>query len=775
MFVLAVVPFIFGYLLAVRVLRERTIWMSVVLAYALGLFFYLFCVNILFHFVTLGSAVYLTLAVLGFASAGIALLQRRSRPLESVMLPHGIWLGFFCATAFLVPLLGQMKSSDDDFFIHAPLMALYLKNNFPPRNPFYPDLPYRGHYGRDLTIASLSLLFGQKFFLVQYVLTALNQAAIVLLGYLAAKKFLRNSVQALFGMLLVFMAVNGGRAGLLEVFQNNNSFVYLLFFLDVYLYFMAILRRDLGPALIAAPMFAVYGIVYETHYAILLIAVSLLPFIIAVLRRRWRWRYLATTAAIASVSLVIALFQGGTLTDVAKRYMLNARERVQASEDLRGASQEITIGFPKKGLRITSWRGDTYPVFSRELIAEAGTSFILFPLALALMIWRRNYFAILFGLIAIFAVLVPASVDFGRFNTESLRFLFFGGLSAAMLLGIAGVMAYGAVKKCAWINPGWLTIAAATILIVMFVPTAEKAVHVFNDAVRHPDNFFWNPEQWASGPTITDTGYRWDRLAPVDVEAMRKLRPLTKKGDVMLTNLYDPVDVIALRRVALLSALSGSYVTGMGVKFSKDLSYSMGSSFVKQAGFRAIAFWNTMDVDLLRDMKVTYLYVFPDSLPPAVYRKLSREPRLQLVETASDPSGMEKREVYKVKDEPTPREPAAPPNLRFQSVNLPPVLRSERFYRIPVVFDARDSAGEEKARIFYRLLYQGRTVNQADEIKQNITLEKLDGNRYAGTLYFCAPYEDGDYDVELYKFDGEEYRPVLGERDENILFRVRIS
>ena len=348
MFVLAAVPFIFGYLLAVRVLRERTIWMSLVLSYALGIFFYLFFVNIFFHFVALRPAVYLTIGLLGAASAAIALLKPRHAPLASGALPHGIWLAFLCVTAFLVALLNQMKSSDDDFFIHAPLMALYLKNNFPPRNPFFPDLPYSGHYGRDLTIASMSLLFGQRFLLVQYVLTALNQVAIGLLGYLSAKKFLRNSVQAFFGMLLVFMAVNGGRAGLLDVFQNNNSFVYLLFFLNVYLYFLAFLRRDPGPAIIAAPMFAVYGIVYETHYAILLMTVSVLPFVIAVLRRRWRWRYVVTTAAIASVSLVIALFQGGALTDVAKRYLLKSKEGVMASEDLRGASQEITIGFPKK-------------------------------------------------------------------------------------------------------------------------------------------------------------------------------------------------------------------------------------------------------------------------------------------------------------------------------------------------------------------------------------------------------------------------------------------
>src|ERR1044071_1490891 len=166
MFVLTAVPLIFGYLVAVRILREKGIWTALALAYALGLFFYLFSVNILFHFLPLSSAVYVTMGLLGVASIAIALATKRRPPLAAGAPPHAVWLGFLCATAFLVPLLAQLRSSDDDFFIHAPLMALYLKNNFPPHNPFFPDLPYSGHYGRDLTISSLSVLFGQKFLLV---------------------------------------------------------------------------------------------------------------------------------------------------------------------------------------------------------------------------------------------------------------------------------------------------------------------------------------------------------------------------------------------------------------------------------------------------------------------------------------------------------------------------------------------------------------------------------------------------------------------------------
>ena len=76
--------------------------------------------------------------------------------------------------------------------------------------------------------------------------------------------------------------------------------------------------------------------------------------------------------------------------------------------------------------------------------------------------------------------------------------------------------------------------------------------------------------------------------------------------------------------------------------------------------------------------------------------------------------------------------------------------------------------------MFYRLVYQGRTVNQGDQIKQSVALKKVDATLYAGVLYFCAPYEEGEYEVELYALDGDAHS-IPDERQQNALFRVRVS
>jgi hypothetical protein len=85
---------------------------------------------------------------------------------------------------------------DGDLFPHGPLMALYLRDIFPPRNPFHPELPYLGHYGRDLTISALSVPVRERFFLVQYVLTSVNQGVIVLLVYFVSADFCGASTSA---------------------------------------------------------------------------------------------------------------------------------------------------------------------------------------------------------------------------------------------------------------------------------------------------------------------------------------------------------------------------------------------------------------------------------------------------------------------------------------------------------------------------------------------------------------------------------------------------
>jgi hypothetical protein len=79
------VPFIFGYLLTERVLKERQWQLRLPIAYALTLALFLFVVNALFHFLSLRFAVYTTVALMAVGSLGLL----RLRPVRSRFIALG--------------------------------------------------------------------------------------------------------------------------------------------------------------------------------------------------------------------------------------------------------------------------------------------------------------------------------------------------------------------------------------------------------------------------------------------------------------------------------------------------------------------------------------------------------------------------------------------------------------------------------------------------------------------------------------------------------------
>ncbi|HEY7168655.1 MAG TPA: hypothetical protein VIB79_29125 [Candidatus Binatia bacterium] len=774
MFIFACIPLLFGYLVAVRILQEKQPWVRVALSYSLGLFVYLLTLNLLFHFFSLNISVCLTLGLMVLGS--IPMLSIKAPPARSGTLEktQALWLCFFCLSAFLSTLLWQMKYSDDDFFMHGPLMGLYLKDNFPPLNPYFPELAYRGHYGRDLTIASLSTLFGGNFLGVQMVITAFNQVCIILLVYFAIRRYVRSYRQAMLGMLFVFVGVQGEKSGLLEVFKNNNTFAYLLLFLNVYLYFHALRRRDIGSKIVTIVTFAVYGIVYETHYGILLISVAALPFIVAVLRRRVRARYFTVTGSIVAGSLVIALVQGGLPTDLTKRYFLKSPDSRMVTDDMRGASQEVTVRFPKDGLYLTSFSGENYSFFSRQLIREAGSFVAFLPITACLMLFLRNYFGIVISLFAILAITIPASVDFGRFNSESLRFLFFGGMSAAMLFGMTMGMAGDALAHVYGISRKLPIIVATVILVLAFEKGVERGFGVFGEAVAAPENFFFNPDAWACGQLVLR--YPVDRICdPIDVAAAKKLERIVKRGDVVLDNFYNGSVAATLEAKAVLSSFSRAYVTGMGIRVSTDHKFPMGVSYFRETGFRAMAFWNTLDVDLLGQLKVDYLYVNPDNMSPEMSRKLRAQPGLQFLFKESDATSFQSREVYRVARSESANDPSSCTDLRLRSLAFPEQLQSERFYLIPIVLACGDPRFKGEAKVFYRVSQRGKIINIGDEIKQSLRLEKAETDGYRGLLYFSTPDGNGDYEVEIHVVEANGARLLRAENRPEPVTRIRIT
>ena len=647
MFLLILIPLAWGYLLAARLLRESQRWLRWSLAYALGLLSFLAAVNALFHFLPLRPAVYLSLALLLLGSALLFRLPRRRPPPSPLGPVEGPVLALLALTAFFEALFWQMQWSDDDYFLHAPLMALALRDVFPTQNPFLPHLPLIGHYGRDLTIAALSVLFREHFLAVQYFVTAANQAAAVLIAHGTARRFLRSPSQALWAVLFAFAGVNyGSRRGLLEAFYNNNSFAFLFLFVSLYLFLIAFTRRSVTVTVLAGLAFGTFALIYETSYGLLALAFAAFPFVLCVLRRRWRLRYFTVTAGILLLSVALALVQGGTLSELAKR-RLHARETniALSSEDQRGTHQ-TNIRIPKPGFTITGgFTGQEYPLWSWRLAEDSGVFVPLLPLTGFVMLWRRRPWGILVSGLGAVAILTPAAVDFGSLNSESPRFLIVGGVAAAMMFGVTTGMTWDAVhRRGPWarrILAGGLTCIAALALW----PSTKVALEVTRRAVRYPREHYLSAEEWGCA-----RARKGRYCEPIDVSAAAALRSVVRKGERVLVNFSDDDAATLMSAQAVFSAIARAPLSGATLRALPDGNASQNVPYVDGEGFRARAFFATGEVGLLDDLGVNYVYLNPEMVGPDVYRRIQQDPRLERVLHLEWPGGGEvTREAYRVK------------------------------------------------------------------------------------------------------------------------------
>jgi hypothetical protein len=746
MFVFALIPPIFGYLLAARVLKERDAYLRVPVAYALGLTFFLFGVNLLFHVVSLTRSVYCTLALM--AVVCVALL--RVRPAGATTSPLGrlevTVVIVLMTTAAFRALFDQMKHVDDDVFPHAPLMSLFLRDVFPPRNPFYPSMSYLGHYGRDLVISASSVLFQGEFFRVQYLITALNQAAIALLVYFATRRFSKSSRSALLGMVLAFL----GGWGLMNVFSNNNSFVYLFLFLNVYLYWVAYTRRDLGSKIVASLSLASYSIVYETHFGVLLIVFSVFPLVLMVQRRRWKPRYLAISMFIVAVSFIIALFHGGTLTDLATRYMTAAQSRPDGVGTAALVNQQVSLHFPKPHLVITAFDGTNYPLISLRLLREAGYFVVFLPATLVVMFAARDYWGLVTTMSASVAILVPATVDFGAQNIESYRFLFFGGLGGAMSIGmtLGGWMDRLSTSER---NRWWPRVAVLCVLVVSCSGSFARTLMSFWDVLHRSEEYYWRAEEWAC------TGVYAKVCDLSDANIATALRPLVKQGESIM--IYaDKADVLSVTTDAMLAALSGAFISGRGLRVSPAGSYNMGVDYMETVGFRAIAFWNTADLGILHDIGTNYLLINPLNVPRRVYESLKAHDGLTMVLRQADTLRGTVREVYRVSraaHEPTY---SASPDLEMFVSKTPSVMERAQFYEIPFVVRTNAPAFDGNIQIGHRVSAGDLLINANDEIRHAVNLRRQGRGQWFGRMVFVAPFEAGSYRVAVYVMDG--HRPM---------------
>jgi hypothetical protein len=752
MFVLSSIALVFGYVLASRVLGERDGYLRIPLAYALGLSCFLFGVNAFFHALVLTSAVIATLGLMVVAAAALWPLESRPAVWPRLGRLEAAVVIVLALTAFFRALFWQMKHSDDDFFPHAPLMALYLQNVFPPQNPFYPDQPYLGHYGRDLSISALSVLWGERFFAVQYAVTALNHAMTVLLAYFASRRLLASRRQALLVVTLVFLGLNSfqGRS-LMDVFSNNNTFVYLFLFLTAYV-FVSVLRCPRpGAAVVSTVCLATYSIVYTTHHAVLIAAFPLLTLAVLISSRRWRMLRLVTSGGIVVGSLAISLLHGGTLTDLGQRHLGAAKPGVADGQQSALVTQRIVITFPKGRLGFTAGDGTSFSLFSRRFLEDTGFPAVFLPATIALLFVARRHWSLLLGLVGMMAILLPATIHFGAYENDTYRFLFLGGLGSAAALATVVGLALDRVAGAGRV-PLPARLAVAGLLLLSCWSSVAGTARAFGDVARRPDQYF------LSAVDAACNGIHRHVCDPIDASAALAMRSLVQPGERILTNLYNEADLDFVGQ-AVISAFARAPLTGLGAHVPGDPAIRVGQQYKTPAGFRALAFWATGVPRFLEDLRADWLLVDPSRLSSRVRAALARNPQLHLVHREDDEARGGVRELLRVERGAPKAMEHSPRDLTLVHMALPARVEPARLLEVPFVVETRDRSFTGHVSVGAVVRAGPVTINHGDLVRHEVQLAPEGRGRWSGSVTLVSPFEPGDYEVGLVAGRGESPLP----------------
>jgi hypothetical protein len=587
------------------------------------------------------------------------------------------------------------------------------------------------------------------------------------------RRFLRSPSQALWVTLFAFAGVNfGSRRGLLETFQNNNSFAFLFLFVSLYLFLAALTRRSPAVVVLSGVALGTYALVYETSYGLLALAFAAFPVTLCALRRRWRLRYFVVTTGILLLSLALALVQGGVLTELAKPRRAGGTGDVAKSMDERRMSKELIIRIPKPGFRITApFTAMEYPLWSWHLEKDAGTFIAVLPLSALLMLWRRRPWGILIAGLSVIAILMPAAVDFGGVNSESLRFLLVGGVGAAMLFGVVLGMAWDTARH----RPGWLrsclAVALASIAVVCFWPSVRVAFDVVRAAARYPRDHYLVAEEWGCTPVLPRRP-----CEPIDVAAAVALRPMTRAGERALADLGGADATTAILAEATFMTFARTFVAGPGIRVLREGTYTQMTPFWEGAGFRARAFLGTGEVTILDDLGVTYLYLNPDLLAPDVYDRIQHDARLQRLLHVEAPGGGAVREAYRVTPTTTAPSWLVPEPFRLVSVTPPPRLEARHIYPVSLLLIAPSAQPGGTLRLSYDLRFpDGRLVTVNDDVRLPVALRPAGPARWATTLWLATPYEPGLYDLHLYAWNGPSRLPLPHTDGRPAVLRIQVE
>lgn len=645
------------------------------------------------------------------------------------------------APASLVILLYQFFGVDADYNIHYPLIGMFLRGTFPHVHPFFPDLPMGGHYGRDLGLAGLlsfgRIGIGSAMIVEAWVLHLSTLGNIYFLGKRHGGGRAAGAVAAAFA----FFAVNVGfsdwviRSGLAEVAGNNNPVIHAFLFAILLLASQIVADRRWMAVVFLGLLLGGFDAVYETHFAATACALAVLAtaaWLPPVMKRWGRRPAVGLTAALA-LSFVVMLLSGGL---VARK--LRGADAPPAGTDPAawaeaGAKQQVGVGFPKRPLLTAThpFDGRPIPVLGLEFLGAQGVAFWALPISALAVLRTRRIAGGVCLLTAAAALAAATCFDFGRFNSDTFRFLFLAGLMAAVCFGLVIGDLAGRLKRP--------RIAGGMLAVLVFACSGEfldRLDYLRTIAIDHPHllRIFEAArfEQWC--PPYEE----------VDGEATLWLRGAAERDDTMASNFLAP-DQTSGNDLIFNSAILMSRAHLPMVGFNLRLSRESGGFEESVSGWsgRATAYWATGDDELLRDLGADWLYVVPAWLPPGVAERMAASPALEERHRA------EGRIVYRV----DPNRLAPRPTERSDVTVTGFAMTGTRDAFVKATLTVRaERAVQGRFFIGYRIfdVTVGAPYDERDSVGTVHALRIDAGGEATIEIPFVVPYHAGEYEVGFF-------------------------
>jgi hypothetical protein len=680
------------------------------------------------------------------------------------------------ALCFGVAWLGQGLIHDDDYGAHGAFQGQLLRGEFPPHNPYLPDIPVNGHYGRDLLVVCWARLSGLSLFTSQFLQTLLLQALLPVLGYWALYRWSEDRKSSFWGTFFFTLAVRvGGRAGFLDTYQNNNPLAQLYFVLTIYFFARAWRYRRWLDVFGFSLVLGGYAVVYETQFGLACLA-CLAAFGLGLHWNPQPGKALTQACVVVMLALSLACTQGGPLTDLAGR--LRSGRKMEAKLGHAAESQQVELHFPKQKLWqirsghdnqasvvALSERAWLYQSFRRQ---DPGTGYrpfwdasILglhhFPLFLSPWVlwgaWRRrdviSIWLLAFGLTGFF---VPAVVDFGPYyESEWFRWEYAAGLPLAGALGI-------------WLSPrleealqgsGWKRLGAWAFLLFC----SSNAWFTGKDMIPKA------LARWTQGLSIYSGAHRFVTGQPqfyctdFDWAAMQRLRKLSRRGDHVLVNAPEELWP-NINFGSTLACFTGLYPVGN----RKPLESDVGGQWPFRLRADTRAFWHSGDLRLLEMNPVQWLYWRPDvPFYPAVAPQQIGGVDWKAV--GNRRIGQVRRAWPRWKlDQPAPALPL------WARLEVPSGLRSSGVYRVQARLSNRS----------YRSFSQGRLLLQIGSDREDwlifpVSSQLHGGQEWSASVPLAVPYEEGTFPVRFAWVDAQGVHPIEGESQLCIDFSARLA